>query len=181
MSLEKHKLISDNNHVAAPPPAYRSEFAAQGEKLSKHGFTDADLADFFGVDGLILQRWQKEYPEFREGLKRGRAEAKKRVEQSLLQCATGYSYDEEKIVIVKGKVMKVLCRKHVPPDGTAAIYWLQNRNPADWGHRVDAKDATPPDPEAEAKRNEAFKTMMSIVEERARNGQSPIFAKPKPK
>ena len=64
----------------------------------------------------------------------GKAEADGRVERSLYMRAVGYSYDAEKIFCDKnGNVTKVPYREHVPPDVTACIFWLKNRDPARGG------------------------------------------------
>jgi hypothetical protein len=43
--------------------------------------------------------------------------------------ANGYSYDAEKIFCDKnGKVTRVPYVEHVPPDVTACIFWLKNRD-----------------------------------------------------
>jgi hypothetical protein len=50
---------------------------------------------------------------------------------SLYNRANGYSYDAEKIFCDKnGKVTRVPYVEHVPPDVTACIFWLNNRDPA---------------------------------------------------
>jgi hypothetical protein len=60
---------------------------------------------------------------------------------SLYNRANGYSYDAEKIFCDKnGKVTRVPHREHVPPDVTACIFWLKNRDPA---HTHSAWRATP--------------------------------------
>ena len=65
--------------------------------------------------------------------KAGKAEADVRVERSLYQRAVGYSYDAVKIFCDKnGKVTRVPYPEHVPPDFTAQIFWLKNRDPAHW-------------------------------------------------
>jgi len=65
--------------------------------------------------------------------KAGKAEADVRVERSLYRRAVGYSYDAVKIFCDKnGKVTPVPYREHVPPDFTAHIFWLKNRDPAHW-------------------------------------------------
>ena len=44
--------------------------------------------------------------------------------RALYSRAIGYSYDAEKIFCDKnGKVTRVPCREHVPPDVTACIFW----------------------------------------------------------
>jgi hypothetical protein len=66
----------------------------------------------------------------------GKEEADARVERSLYMRAVGYSYDAEKIFCDKnGKVTRVPYREHVPPDVTAQIFWLKNRDPAHWRER----------------------------------------------
>jgi hypothetical protein len=66
-------------------------------------------------------------------LKAGKEEADSRVEQSLCQRAVGYSFESEKVFCNKdGEVTRVPIVEHVPPDVTACIFWLKNRDPAHW-------------------------------------------------
>jgi len=67
-------------------------------------------------------------------LKIGKAEADSRVERSLFERANGYSYDAVKIFMPAGAKKPVYAPyvEHVPPDTTAAIFWLKNRDPAHW-------------------------------------------------
>jgi hypothetical protein len=66
-------------------------------------------------------------------LKAGKEEADSRVEQSLYQRAVGYSFESEKVFCNKdGEVTRVPIVEHVPPDVTACIFWLKNRDPAHW-------------------------------------------------
>jgi hypothetical protein len=53
---------------------------------------------------------------------------------SLYERANGYSYDAVKIFMPAGAKKPVYApyREHVPPDTTAAIFWLKNRDPARW-------------------------------------------------
>jgi hypothetical protein len=48
--------------------------------------------------------------------------------------ASGYNYDAVKIFMPAGAKKPVYApyREHVPPDTTAAIFWLKNRDPAHW-------------------------------------------------
>jgi hypothetical protein len=47
--------------------------------------------------------------------------------------AVGYSFNSEKIFCNKdGEVTRVPIVEHVPPDVTAQIFWLKNRDPAHW-------------------------------------------------
>ena len=100
---------------------------------AKLGATDADLAKIFGVSDATIDNWKAQHPDFLGSLKAGKEEADARVERSLYMRAVGYSYDAEKIFCDKnGKVTRVPYREHVPPDVTAQIFWLKNRDPAHW-------------------------------------------------
>jgi hypothetical protein len=73
-------------------------------------------------------------PEFLHALKLGKKEVDERVERSLYQRAVGYSYDAVKIFLPYGSKEPVYAPyiEHVPPDTTAAIFWLKNRCPSQW-------------------------------------------------
>lgn len=122
---------------AGRPSKYRPEFAEQAEKLCKLGATDADLADFFGVNTTTIWRWQSQFPEFCNALKVAKEEADARVERSLYQRATGYTFSSEKVFQFQGKVVRTPVVEHCPPDTTAMIFWLKNRKPDEWR---DARD-----------------------------------------
>lgn len=114
------------------PSLYDPAFAEDAVKLCQLGATDIELADFFGVNVSTLYRWQIQYTEFCKALKIGKEAADARVERSLFAKATGYSYPAVKIMSYEGSVIEAPYREHVPPDTTAAIFWLKNRKPAEW-------------------------------------------------
>lgn len=116
------------------PTAYRAEFCAQAQKLCLLGATDAELASFFEVSTRTIYRWINEYPEFCQALKVAKDEADKRVERSLYHRAVGYSYEAVKIFLRTNDEVPVYApyTEHVPPDTTAMIFWLKNRQSAKW-------------------------------------------------
>ena len=67
-------------------------------------------------------------------LKVGKHEANTRVERSLYQKPVGYDYPAVKIFMPAGAKKPVYAPyvEHVPPDVTACIFWLKNRDPAHW-------------------------------------------------
>src|SRR5690606_5859616 len=75
-----------------------------------------------------------DHEEFCQALKEAKAEADRRVEASLYHRAVGYSFDAVKIFMPAGARAPVHApyREHVPPDTTAAIFWLKNRQPEGW-------------------------------------------------
>jgi hypothetical protein len=114
------------------PSKYQPQFAVQATKLCQLGATDIELADFFEVSTSTLYLWKATYPEFSEALKSGKEASDNRVERSLFARATGYTFDSVKIFQYEGEPVEVPYREHVPPDTTAAIFWLKNRKPAEW-------------------------------------------------
>lgn len=119
------------------PSKYRDEFPAQAAKLCMLGATDAQLADFFEVSVATINLWKVQHPEFSESLKVPKKQADQRVEQSLYRRAMGYEHDETDIRVIGTKLVKTPIRKHYPPDTTAAIFWLKNRDPKNWRERVE--------------------------------------------
>jgi hypothetical protein len=114
------------------PTKYKKEYAEQAAKLCKLGATDAELADFFGVNTTTIWRWQSAHEEFCNSLKAAKEEADKRVERSLYQKAVGYTFSSEKVFQHQGEIVRAQIVEHVPPSDTAAIFWLKNRDPEAW-------------------------------------------------
>jgi hypothetical protein len=54
--------------------------------------------------------------------------------RSLYQRGRGYDYDAVKIFMPAGAKKPVIVPyvEHVPPDTTAGIFWMKNRDPANW-------------------------------------------------
>jgi hypothetical protein len=103
--------------------------------LCRLGATDAELADFFEVDVRTIYRWKIEQEDFCQALKAGKEASDERVVRSLYAKATGYTFDAVKIFQYEGEPVVVPYQEHVPPDTTAAIFWLKNRRPAEWRDR----------------------------------------------
>ncbi len=117
------------------PSKYKPEYAKLADKICQFGATDDDLAEIFGVNERTINRWKKENPEFCQSLKKGKNYFDNKVEMALAERAIGYSHPEEKIFNHSGKILRVETIKHLPPDVTACIYWLNNRKPKEWATR----------------------------------------------
>jgi hypothetical protein len=115
------------------PSSYKDEYVDQAYKLCLLGATDKEMADFFEVAEATLNNWKIEHPEFLESLKRGKQVADATVASKLFHRATGYNHIETITASHQGHItdsMDVI--KHYPPDTTAAIFWLKNRQPKQW-------------------------------------------------
>lgn len=123
----------------ARPTKYKPEYQGQAKKLALLGATDKDLAAFFEVSESTLNKWKLDYPEFSEALKEGKDELDSQVVRSLYQRAMGYSHPEDKIFNQAGEPMVVPTTKHYPPDTTACIFWLKNRQKEEWRDKQDVE------------------------------------------
>lgn len=112
---------------------YQEEYASQALKLCLLGATDKELADFFSVSEQTLNKWKKDFPEFLESLKKGKNIADANVASKLYHRAIGYDCKATKFAAAEGKITDSKeFIEHYPPDTTAAIFWLKNRQPEKW-------------------------------------------------
>ncbi|MGW6120454.1 hypothetical protein ACWFRF_15535 [Nocardia sp. NPDC055165] len=124
----------------------------QARKLCLLGATDEELADFFDVNVDTIYTWKNRHKIFSEAIKSGKASADADVADRLHQRATGFSwienqpikvkevlYDNGKRISEKEHVEVVSVQKTVPPDSTAAIFWMKNRRKENWRDRQEIK------------------------------------------
>lgn len=123
------------------PTKYKADYARMASKACQLGATDKDLADLFNVAESTINNWKLDHPEFLESLKTSKAMSDDLVKRSLFERATGYQHQEDKIFNNNGEAMVVPTTKHHPPDVTACIFWLKNRDPDNW--RANPEDAPP--------------------------------------
>lgn len=116
------------------PSTYLPQNAKIAEELCKLGATDSILADTFGISTVQVQKWQTMHPEFGAAVLKGKSDFfDPLIERSLAQRALGYAVDTEEVKVMRdGGIIRYPLRKHYPPDVTAMIFWLKNRQPARW-------------------------------------------------
>jgi len=122
----------DAKHAGGRPSAFRDSHCEQARKLCLLGFTDAALADFFGVSTVTLWKWKHSHPEFVNALNAGKAVADCEVASKLYERALGCSHKAVKIFNTESGTVEHEYTEHHPPDTTAAIFWLKNRDPGRW-------------------------------------------------
>lgn len=119
-------------------------------KLTRLGATDTEIADFFDVSERTLNTWKQKHPEFLQALKRGKWEADARVADALFRRATGYSHPDVDVRTVSlgnnrgSEIVQTPITKHHPPDTTACIFWLKNRQRNKWNESSSEPGATTP-------------------------------------
>lgn len=121
------------------PSSYNKKYDRIAYQMCLLGATDKQIADAFGVTEQTVNNWKKDEKgnptSFFESLKRGKVQADAIVADSLYQRAIGYSHPEDKIFNNDGEPLIVPTIRHYPPDTTAIIFWLKNRQPALWRDR----------------------------------------------
>ena len=106
--------------------------------LAAEGLTDKEIAEKMGVAKSTLNKWKLGFPSFSDSLKRGKEIIDAQVQKSLYQRAIGYEYKEKKVIVEldsngNQKPARIeTTEKIVPPDTTAQIFWLKNRQPDKW-------------------------------------------------
>ena len=131
------------------PSKFTKENRAKAEKLSRRGFTDAEVSEILGINHSTLTRWKQKHKDFCITLKDWKESSDENVKRSLYERACGYSHVETKAQwvtdteIIDGKPFTVGrwetidLIKHYPPETTADIFWLKNRQPEKWRDKKD--------------------------------------------
>lgn len=100
--------------------------------LCKAGKTNKQISDIIGVSIKTIHNWMGKHPTFLHALKESKQIADELVVASLFSRAVGYSHKEEKVFQHEGSIITHDTVRHYPPDTTAAIFWLKNRQPKQW-------------------------------------------------
>lgn len=138
--------------MASPgrPTLYREEFCVLARNYCLLGATNDDLARMFEVDPSTIDNWIAEHPEFLGSIKEGREEADATVAERLYARAVGYNNPNAvKIFMPAGASAPVYApyTEHHPPDTTAQIFWLKNRQRSKWrdkhDHEITGADGGP--------------------------------------
>jgi len=114
------------------PTKFNPEMERQSKTLAEKGFTDKEIAEVIGITEQTLNNWKKSQPEFFESLKDWKEKADRKVERSLYERACGYKHPEVHISNYQGVITTTDITKQYPPDTTAAIFWLKNRDKEHW-------------------------------------------------
>ena len=127
------------------PRGYKDEYCEQAYRLCLLGYTDAELAKFFSIAESTLYAWTLDYPDISEFIKKGKDEADSKIAESLYHRAKGYSHPDVDIRTVSlgdncgSQIVETDIVKHYPPDTTACIFWLKNRQKANWRDRTETE------------------------------------------
>lgn len=107
------------------------------EGWARDGFTNKEIAKKMRIDESTFYDYMNKYPEFFESIKKGQEVIDYEVEAQVLKSIKGYvtTYDQQ-TVTKDGDVIDFQESKYVPPNMTAAIFWLKNRKPDKWNKKA---------------------------------------------
>ncbi len=114
------------------------------EKICKHlkkGNTITTTCGAVGIAKSTFYEWVEKKSDFSDAIKKAMAIPDQKVENALYKSAImGHRYKEKeyKGVAVGEKVKMILVktvRKFIPPNVTAQIFYLKNRQPDEWKDR----------------------------------------------
>lgn len=141
--LEKSEPAKKNGR----PTRFKDEYKGRVVAMAEMGLTDVEIGKAFGVSQQTVNSWKHKFPLFLESLKKGKAVADQKVVQSLYHRALGYSHPDTHIINFKGEIIITPIIKHYPPDTTACIFWLKNRDRENWRDKheteITGKDGEP--------------------------------------
>jgi len=117
----------------------------EGDKTDKQAFemallglNDEEMAKVLQINVATINNWKHEYPTFFESLKAGKEDADAKVTKTLYERAIGYTAKEIKLAQHEGKFTdQIEVDKYYPPDVTAAIFWLKNRQRKKWQEKIE--------------------------------------------
>ncbi len=122
-------------------PRYNAKMhPRRATELVEQGLIDKELAEAFGIGETTLYRWQEQFREFRESIKKAKEKPNREMEAAQFKRAIGYTYDAREVTATgeknpdgSSKVTKIVQKTvHVPGDVTGQIFWLKNRMPDKW-------------------------------------------------
>lgn len=124
------------------PTKFRQAYVEEARILCEEGATNAELAAHFEVDESTFHYWRHTHPEFNRVILAGRGPADDRMERSLYEVGTGFSYTVEEPMKLKDRygnerIEYVQRTIVVPPNPQAAARWLSSRRPDQWRERTE--------------------------------------------
>lgn len=137
MPAQKNNKYAKGNKGGGRKTVYQDSFADLAYNYCLLGATDVQMAGFFEVSEQTINNWKIAHKDFSLALKRGKEQADAIVAQSLFHRATGYEHADLDIKMYEGQIIKTELIKHYPPDTTAAIFWLKNRQSKSWRDKTD--------------------------------------------
>jgi hypothetical protein len=185
---------SNGLHPGGRSTKYHQGIPAMAVAGIKMRLTDEQICKIIGINHTTWLRWKHAHEEFRRAVTRTKEEVNETVEASLVQRAMGYSVTAVKIFLatettetIDKRGRRRLTRKqvpvyapfeeHIPAEVGAISLYLHNRDSKRWKRKVEPELPPLIPPEEQAAKQQTFKALLKLVEDNAKAGGKPIFAK----
>lgn len=122
------------------PTKFTKENQERIKVMTELGHSDKEICEHLKVDIQSLFNWKDSYPDFFASLPDWRIGADLRVEAALFKSCTGGIIIEQRpqsVMVGDGmsRVEQHPQEKYIPPNVTAAKFWLTNRKASEWRDR----------------------------------------------
>ncbi len=107
---------------------------------ARDGSGEAEIAGLCGVSQATLRRWRQSCRDIDNALTQAER-SDEDVENALFRLATGFTVREERTKDGKNGEESTVVVKEIPPNFSAASFWLRNRRPERWGNSPDDAEA----------------------------------------
>lgn len=96
---------------------------AEIKEWLKLGATDKEIAENLGVNPKVLCRYKNEYSDLNELWKNGRKKAVQDIKAALFKRATGFQYQEKKVIESEknGRTVEIYTKSALPDPASAMI------------------------------------------------------------
>lgn len=100
------------------------------EGWARDGLTNSQIAKKMRISESTYYEYLRNFPQISEAIKKGKEVVDYEVEAQLLKSIKGFveTYNQQ-TVTKDGDVVDFKESKYIPPNTTAAIFWLKNRQP----------------------------------------------------
>lgn len=115
------------------PTQYRAQYATIAFGFAVAGYTDKEMAGFFGVSERTLNTWKLKHPKFLQSIQTGKEPANAKAASVLFKLATeGWQHKAVKIMQHEGASFEHEYIERFPPDAGLLRFFLKNRMPDKW-------------------------------------------------
>jgi DNA-binding CsgD family transcriptional regulator len=134
---ETTKHLSAIERYQAGMGKYEANLLEEVTRLARFGCTNVEIAEFYGLTILTLEKYLRDMPELYAALEEGRIVDSMKVVDSLHKQALGYrvkEYEVSEHLTRDGQIVNLKKKivKHIQPNVTAAIYLLKTRHGDKW-------------------------------------------------
>jgi len=160
--MTKKKSPDKKKKLGRPSVYNPTKHNKQAHELAELGATNEQIAEALNISTATFDTWKFKYPDFLSAIKTGKEITDDEVVRSLLSRAKGMKIRKTRIIQIgderietdgDGREWRVTAKRkemsedEIPPDPTAMIFWLKNRQPKDWRDKheqeITGKDGAP--------------------------------------